>query len=94
MTEFTREYGVYSSGVSHPVTINPQITPANDIVFGNNYGMPKYPNAKMQPGACITWEEKLKELPTILGDKELVQRIWEDIDELGNMFIWQCLLSF
>ncbi len=94
MTEFTREYGVYSSGVSHPVTINPQITPANDIVFGNNYGMPKYPNAKMQPGTCITWEEKLKELPTISGDKELVQRIWEDIDELGNMFIWQCLLSF
>ena len=26
--------------------------------------------------------------------KELVQRIWENLDALGNTFIWQCLLSF
>jgi len=47
-----------------------------------------------KPGACIPWEEKMKELPEIMGDKELVQKIWEDIDGLGYVYIWQCLLSF
>jgi hypothetical protein len=30
----------------------------------------------------------------ISGDRKIVQEIWEDIEKLGNMFIWQCLLSF
>jgi len=49
---------------------------------------------KRKPGVCIPWEEKLKELPEITGDKELVKRIWEDVDSLGYVYIWQCLLSF
>jgi hypothetical protein len=56
--------------------------------------MPDYSNLKVKPNTCTPWEEKLKELPKITGDKDLVQRIWEDIDALGNSFIWQCLLSF
>lgn len=48
----------------------------------------------IKPGVCIPWEEKLKELPEIRGDKELVQKVWEDIDALGYMYIWHCLLSF
>ena len=50
--------------------------------------------AERKPGVCIPWEEKVKELPEILGDKELVQRKWEDVDGLGYVYIWQCLLSF
>ena len=34
--------------------------------------------AKAEPGICIPWEEKLKELPQISGDEELFKRIWED----------------
>ena len=49
---------------------------------------------KRPPGVCIPWEEKLKELPEITGDKELVKRIWEDVDALGYVYIWQCLVSF
>lgn len=49
---------------------------------------------KVKPGICIPWEEKLKELPEISGDKELFQRIWEDNEALAYMYIWQCLLSF
>ena len=94
LTDFTREYGVYSSGSSQPVATYPDITPAPNAVFGSGYGMPEYPNAKVKAGACIPWEEKVKELPTIVGDRDLAQRVWEDIDALGNMFIWQCLLSF
>ena len=49
---------------------------------------------KTTPGVCILWEEKLKELPEITGDKELVQKSWENIDALGYVYIWHCLVSF
>jgi len=49
---------------------------------------------KIKPGVCIPWEEKLKELPKITGDEQLIRRVWEDIDALGYIYIWHCLLSF
>lgn len=49
---------------------------------------------KIEPGVCIPWEQKLKELSEISGDKQLVRKVWEDIDALGYLYIWQCLLSF
>ena len=49
---------------------------------------------KRDPGVCIPWEEKLKELPPILGDVEIVQNSWENIDSLAYIYIWHCLLSF
>ena len=94
LTDFTRDYGVYASGASQPAATHPRITPAPDTVFRKGYGMPGYPEGKVKPGVCIPWEEKRKELPEITGDRDLAQRVWEDIDALGNMFIWQCLLSF
>jgi hypothetical protein len=56
--------------------------------------MAKKKGPKRKPGVCIPWQEKLKELPEISGDKELVKRVWQDIDALGYVYIWQCLLSF
>jgi hypothetical protein len=55
---------------------------------------PKPAKTTRKPGVCIPWEEKLKELPPIKGDKELVQRVWEDVDGAGYTYIWHCLLSF
>ena len=49
---------------------------------------------KLKPGVCIPWEQKKKELPQISGDEELIRKVWEDIDALGYLYIWQCLLSF
>ena len=49
---------------------------------------------KIKAGVCIPWEQKLRELPEISGDKQLVRKVWEDIDALGYLYIWQCLLSF
>lgn len=49
---------------------------------------------KIEPGVCIPWEQKRKELPEISGDEGIVKQVWEDIDALGYMYIWQCLLSF
>ena len=50
--------------------------------------------SKRPPGTCIPWDEKRQELPEVSGDKELVKRVWEDIDGLGYVYIWQVLLSF
>ena len=49
---------------------------------------------KPKPGVCIAWEEKLKELPEIRGDAELVKKVWEDNEALAYMYIWHCLISF
>ncbi len=46
------------------------------------------------PGTCVPWEEKRPEFPQISGDIELVKRVWEEVDALGYMYIWQVLLSF
>ena len=94
MTEFTREYGVYDSGSSQPASVDPTVAPAEDEVFGDDYGMPDTSDLKVQPGVCVPWETRREELPQITGDADLVQRVWEDIDALANSFIWQCLLSF
>jgi hypothetical protein len=47
-----------------------------------------------KPGVAFPWEEKLKELSQIKGDKELIKKIWEDTDVLAYVYIWHCLLSF
>ncbi|UCF43871.1 MAG: hypothetical protein JSV99_02805 [Planctomycetota bacterium] len=56
--------------------------------------MTKKQKIEVKPGTCIPWEQKLKEIPEISGDKTLTREVWEDIDALGYMYIWQCLLSF
>jgi len=50
--------------------------------------------ARPEPGECVPWREQLKELPEILGDAELCERVWKDIDALAYMYIWHCLESF
>lgn len=47
-----------------------------------------------RPGVCVPYEEKLKELPPITGDPRLIRKVWEDVDSLGYVYIWHCLLSF
>jgi hypothetical protein len=56
--------------------------------------MDKQPESQREPGVCIPWQEKLKELPRIPDNEELVKKVWEDVDGLGYMYIWHCLLSF
>lgn len=47
-----------------------------------------------KPGVCISWEEKLKELPKIQGDEALAKQVWENVDGLAYIYIWHCVLSF
>ena len=51
-------------------------------------------NGKLQPGECIAWEKKREQLPAIKGDEQVCRDVWQNVDALGNMFIWQVLLSF
>ena len=90
MTDFTRDYGVYSSGASQPATGPAASTPTGT----QGYGMAGRAAPRISPGVCIPWEDKRKELPEIKGDEDLVRNVWEGVDGLGNMYVWQCLLSF
>lgn len=49
---------------------------------------------KLKPGVCIPWEDRKKEYEAILGDEELVKKVWEDQDTLAYLYIWFCLIQF
>lgn len=92
LTEFTREYGVYSSsGYSRNGEIS---IPSDGSDLSRLHGLNGHAASRIKPGACFPWQDKVGELPEIYGDRELLERIWSNIDSLGNTFIWQCLLSF
>jgi uroporphyrinogen-III decarboxylase len=92
MTEVTREYGVYPAGGTASAAEEPG--PEAGAESGEGGGMEVHPNADTPPGGCVPWAEKREEYPQIQGDETLARRIWEEIDGLGNVFIWQCLVSF
>ena len=92
LTEFTREYGVYSqssSATSERARSGPS-TPAGNGKSSD----PARPKPRIAPGVCLPWEEKRRDLEQIKGDEDLLRRIWQETDGLANVFIWQCLLSF
>jgi hypothetical protein len=89
LTDFTREYGVYSQTA---YKVDPE--PAPPTPSPEDRLLPGLPPHNQHPGVCIPWEQKVKELPQISGDPELIKRIWQSTDAFGPMFIWQCLLSF
>ncbi|MCP4376624.1 MAG: hypothetical protein GY794_10685 [bacterium] len=85
MTDAAREYGAYSSSSTPP---EPGAGQASGIDNSD------WARSSVTPGVCLPWDQKKTELPTISGDEALVKTIWENVDALGNMYIWQCLLSF
>ena len=95
MTEVCRQEGGYSEGSYAPTTDTaPAALPASQDDRGRIAGLAGRATPRIRPGVCYPWEEKAKELPEVTGDPAMVRRVWENIDGLGNMFIWQCLLSF
>jgi hypothetical protein len=86
MTDATLEYGVYRSP-SSPSPPPSQPAPAA--------ALPAWATApNPQPGVCIPWEEKLRELPPICGDPDIPHQVWNDIEGLAYLYIWHLLLSF
>ena len=93
LTDFTREYGVYSSSPTTPSDVN-LLRPCHDADVSKLTGLTGHPASRIKPGVCLPWEVKQKELPAITGDQDLVRRVWENVESLGNTYIWQMLLSF
>ena len=88
MTEATLEYGALRSPSS------PSAQPAVPVTSGTP-GIPAWVAApRIKPGICIPFEEKLKELPPISGDPEIVRRVWNDLEGLAYLYIWHVVLSF
>lgn len=94
MTEFTRQYGVYSSPSYNPEIIPPADLPESVESREKVAGMQSHIKPTVKPGVCFPWEEKVKELPELTGNIDLLRKVWEDIDSMANMYIWQILLSF
>jgi methoxylated aromatic compound---corrinoid protein Co-methyltransferase len=95
LTEVTREHGVYTSGTCNPPSATPPCdVPASVESLNALTGMTGRPKPRIEPGVCLPWEEKVKELPEITGARDLVRKVWNDIEGLANTYIWQVLLSF
>ncbi|MCZ2151819.1 MAG: hypothetical protein LC126_29090 [Bryobacterales bacterium] len=85
MTDFTREYGVYSPAPND----GPPPPPPE-----NRPPAPTFPAGKIPPGACLTWDARRKEIPSITGDPAVCKHVWENIDALAYFYIWHLVLSF
>lgn len=90
LTEYTRSHGVYDgendlSDAPPAPTDEDKKLPGIDFTAGE----------KNSPNVCIPWQQKRAELPDDLpGDEDLARAIWEQVDALGSVFIWQLLVSF
>lgn len=94
LTDFTREYGVYSASSRQASTDLASLRPCHGSDVSQLTGLSGRSAPRIKPGLCRPWEEKAKELPEITGDQNLVRRVWENVESLGNTYIWQMLLSF
>jgi len=91
MTDATREFGVYSSGVLEET---PDPTPWDRPNATDSRMLPSQAPGARNAGVMLPWEEKRSELGDIPGDEQLCKRIWEDVDTLSYLFIYHVLLSF
>ena len=55
--------------------------------------MTEQPTQPIPPGVCIPWEERVKEYAGIQGDPQVVERVWKEIDGLGYLYLWFCLIA-
>jgi uroporphyrinogen-III decarboxylase len=94
LTETTREYGVYTSTSAPLNATAPCDVPASVRDRAALKGMAGRPAPSVPAGVCFPWETKLAELPPLTGDTAMLRRVWEQIDSLGDTFIYQLLLSF
>ena len=91
MTDFTREYGVYSSGTLPAL---PAVQTPDPALSGDPRLHPDPDRSVRAPGVCLPWRDKQQQIGEISGDEPLCRRVWENIDSLAYAYVWQVLLSF
>ena len=95
MTQVCRDHGGYSAGACKPPVATPPCDlPSSVASRAQMKGLAGWPQPGLRPGVCFPWEEKLKEFPSVTGDRDLIKSVWEDIDALGSVYIYQLLESF
>ena len=94
-TDVCRELGIYSAGTyALPSALPPAEMPESLSARAALSGMADGPVPRIAPGVCLPWIEKLRQLPQVTGDTDLLRDIWNEIEGLANSYIWQLLLSF
>lgn len=93
MAEAGREFGVYADGQldplpepgdpPRPASPDPRVEPPEDAS-----------SRRRPPGSIVPWAEKRRQIEHIPGDEDLCRRIWQDIDAMAAMYVYQVLLSF
>jgi len=90
MTDFVRDYGVYSDGHSSaeaPCT-------KSDYQDRHQSSMPTPASTARPRGTVVPWEKKRDQLHDVPGSVPLLQDVWQNVDGLAYAYIWQILLSF
>jgi hypothetical protein len=49
---------------------------------------------KPKAGSIIPWEIKEKTEKKIMGDREIIKKEWEEIEELAYRYVWAVLTDF
>lgn len=90
MTDAARDFGIYSGSTPSIEWPEPNRASRTDAEVDASLRR----HGDRRPRVCDPWARKKTELPGLPGDEALARRIWESVDGLGSMFIWQVLLSF
>jgi hypothetical protein len=90
MTDATLEHGVYSRGHTASLNSGGPLPPTQD----QSGGALSKRAERRPPGSCIPWRDVLPQLPSISGDPQLCQEVWESVDSLGYMYAWWTVLAF
>lgn len=88
MSESAWEFGRYGKAADE--SLPPPLTAPVDFI---PEPMPEV-STRTLPGICIPWSAKRNELSQILGDEQLLQRVWNEVEGFAYAFVWHCLLSF
>ena len=91
LTEATHEFGGYSRGhAAAPVAGPPGPHPAD-----RRSGRFIDPTQGKRPaGTCLPWSNARSSIPSISGDESICRNVWDQIDAMGNLFIWTMFLIF
>ena len=91
MTDFAREYGVYSDGHS---SAEAPCAKSNYRGTSRRAACRPRPGTPARPGPLCRGTRSANELGELSGSVPLLQNIWEGVDGLAYTYIWQLLLSF
>jgi hypothetical protein len=93
MVEAGRQQGVYADGRLDPLPEPSPDGPPRPAVPDPRVEPPEGA-LRRPPGSVVPWAKQRERIGPIPGDEALCRRIWEDVDAMAYMYVYQVLLSF